>query len=98
MRLHARSAIEVVPHGRERDRAEHCCLGKRFRSRVAGWHRSQRARKGLAEARLRSLHPLPEGKNHYSTDFEKRLRKIFEKQSADCLQPWLSFGVLAAGN
>jgi hypothetical protein len=46
--------------------------------------------KGLAELRLRSLHPLPEGKNHYSTDFEKRLRKIFEKQSADCVQPWLT--------
>jgi len=46
--------------------------------------------KALAEARLRSLHPLPKGKNHYSTDFEKRLRKIFEKQSADCLQPWLA--------
>ena len=25
--------------------------------------------KGLAEARLRSLHPLPEGKSHDSTDF-----------------------------
>jgi hypothetical protein len=46
--------------------------------------------KGLAELRLRSLHPLPEGKNHYSTDFEKRLRKIFEKQSADYGQPWLT--------
>jgi len=46
--------------------------------------------KGLAEARLRSLHPLPEGKSHHSTDFEKRLRKIFDKQSADCMQPWLT--------
>jgi hypothetical protein len=46
--------------------------------------------KELAEARLRSLHPLPEGKNHYSTDFEKRLRKTFEKQLADWAQPWLT--------
>ena len=46
--------------------------------------------KRLAEARLRALHPLPEGKNHYSTDFDKRLRKIFEKQSADIVQPWLT--------
>src|SRR5215469_10162920 len=46
--------------------------------------------KGLAEARLRALHPLPEGKNHHSTDFEKRLRKIFEKQSVDHVQPWLT--------
>ena len=46
--------------------------------------------KGLAEARLRSLHPLPEGKSHHSTDFEKRLRKIFDKQSTDCMQPWLT--------
>ena len=45
--------------------------------------------KRLAESRLRSLHPLPEGKSHYSTDFEKRLRKIFEKQSADWSPPWL---------
>lgn len=46
--------------------------------------------KGLAEARLRSLHPLPGGRNHYSTDFEKRLRKTFEKQLADRVQPWLT--------
>jgi hypothetical protein len=46
--------------------------------------------KGLAEARLRALHPLPEGRDHHSTDFEKRLRKIFEKHSADCVQPWLA--------
>jgi len=46
--------------------------------------------KRLAEARLRALHPLPEGKNHYSTDFDKRLRKIFEKQSAECVHPWLT--------
>jgi len=46
--------------------------------------------KELAEARIRSLHPLPEGKNHYSTDFEKRLRKIFEKQSAEWSPPWLN--------
>ena len=54
--------------------------------------------KGLAEARLRALHPLPEGKNHHSTDFEKRLRKIFEKQSADRRAAVADFGVLAAGN
>src|SRR6202047_4342258 len=46
--------------------------------------------RALAEARLRALHPLPEGKNHHSTDFEKRLRKIFDKQSTDCTQPWLT--------
>ena len=46
--------------------------------------------KGLAEARLRALHPLPEGKIRHSTDFEKRLRKIFEKQTGDREQPWLT--------
>lgn len=46
--------------------------------------------KRLAEARLRAVHPLPEGKDHHSTDFEKRLRKIFEKQPADAVQPWLT--------
>jgi hypothetical protein len=46
--------------------------------------------KGLAEARLRALHPLPEGKIRHSTDFEKRLRKIFEKQIGDREQPWLT--------
>jgi hypothetical protein len=43
----------------------------------------------LAEVRLRSLHPISEGKRHYSTDFEKRLRKIFDKQTGDHAQPWL---------
>src|SRR5580698_2459432 len=43
----------------------------------------------LAEARLKALHPIPHGKQHYSTDFEKRLRKIFEKQSEDQAQRWL---------
>ena len=43
----------------------------------------------LAEARVRALHPIPEGKQHYSTDFKKRLRKIFEKQSGGHPQPWL---------
>lgn len=43
--------------------------------------------KALAEARLRALHPLSEGKDHHSTDFEKRLRKVFEKQS-DGHGPW----------
>ena len=46
--------------------------------------------KGLAEARLRALHPLPEGKNRHSTDFEKRLRKIFDTQLADHVPPWLA--------
>ena len=46
--------------------------------------------KKLAEARLRALHPLCEGKDHHSTDFEKRLRKVFENGSADRVQPWLS--------
>ena len=46
--------------------------------------------RALAEARLRALHPLPEGKNHHSTDFEKRLRKIFERQTAEHVQPWLT--------
>jgi len=44
----------------------------------------------LAEQRLKALHPLPEGKEHHSTDFEKRLRKIFERKSEDDPQPWLS--------
>ncbi|HUD64503.1 MAG TPA: hypothetical protein VMQ17_07990, partial [Candidatus Sulfotelmatobacter sp.] len=46
--------------------------------------------KGLAEGRLRALHPLPEGKDHHSTDFEKRLRKVFEKHSDDHPPPWLT--------
>jgi hypothetical protein len=46
--------------------------------------------KRLAEARLRALHPFSEGKDHYPTDFEKRLRKIFENRSADHIWPWLS--------
>jgi hypothetical protein len=46
--------------------------------------------KGLAEARLRALHPLNEGKDHHSTDFEKRLRKIFEKQPDGHAPQWLT--------
>jgi len=46
--------------------------------------------KGLAEARLRALHPLSEGKDHHSTDFEKRLRKVFEKQSDGHPPQWLT--------
>jgi hypothetical protein len=46
--------------------------------------------KGLAEARLRALHPFPEGKAHHSTDFEKRIRKILDRQSGDRMQPWLA--------
>lgn len=46
--------------------------------------------RALAEARLRALHPLPEGKKHHSTDFEKRLRKIFDKQTTEHVQPWLT--------
>src|SRR5580658_9105709 len=46
--------------------------------------------KRLAEARLRALHLFSEGKDHYSTDFEKRLRKVFENGSADRVWPWLS--------
>ena len=45
--------------------------------------------KRLAEARLRALHRLSEGEQHYSTDFEKRLRKIFDNESADREQLWL---------
>ena len=54
--------------------------------------------KRLAEARLRALHPLSEGKDHHSTDFEKRLRKIFENESADRDAAVADAGVLAAGN
>jgi len=46
--------------------------------------------KDLAEARLRALHPLSEGKDHHSTDFEKRLRKVFEKQSDGHPPQWLT--------
>lgn len=46
--------------------------------------------KGLAESRLRALHPLNEGKDHHSTDFEKRLRKVFEKQSDGHAPQWLT--------
>lgn len=46
--------------------------------------------KGLAGARLRALHPLSEGKEHHSTDFEKRLRKVFENQSDGHPPQWLT--------
>lgn len=46
--------------------------------------------KRLAEARLRALHPLSQGEQHYSTDFEKRVRKIFDDESEDRTQPWLT--------
>jgi len=46
--------------------------------------------KGVAESRLRALHPLNEGKDHHSTDFEKRLRRIFEKQSDGHAPQWLT--------
>jgi hypothetical protein len=46
--------------------------------------------KGVAEARLRALHPLTEGKDHHSTDFEKRLRKVLEKQSDGQAPQWLT--------
>jgi hypothetical protein len=46
--------------------------------------------KGMAEARLMALHPLPAGKVRHSTDFEKRLRRVFEKQTGDREQPWLT--------
>jgi hypothetical protein len=46
--------------------------------------------KSLAEARLRALHPLTEGKDRHSTDFEKRLRKVFEKQPDDHTPLWLT--------
>ena len=46
--------------------------------------------KGLAEARLRALHPLTEGKDRHSTDFEKRLRKVFEKQPDGYGPQWLT--------
>jgi hypothetical protein len=46
--------------------------------------------KNLAETRLRALHPLTEGKDRHSTDFEKRLRKLFEKQPDDSAPQWLT--------
>jgi hypothetical protein len=46
--------------------------------------------KSLAEARLRALHPLTEGKDRHSTDFEKRLRKVFEKRPDDHAPLWLT--------
>jgi hypothetical protein len=46
--------------------------------------------KRLAEERLRALHPLSEGKDQHSTDFEKRLRKVFEKQSDGHPPQWLT--------
>jgi hypothetical protein len=46
--------------------------------------------KTLAEARLRALHPLSGGKDRHSTDFEKRLHKIFENGPADHMHPWIT--------
>lgn len=46
--------------------------------------------KKLAETRLRALHPLCDGKDHHSTDFEKRLRRVFDNGSADQVQAWLT--------
>jgi hypothetical protein len=44
----------------------------------------------LAHERLKALHPLPQGKDHYPKDFEKWLTKVFEKPSEDGEAPWLS--------
>ena len=46
--------------------------------------------KTLAEARLRALHPLSGGKDRHSTDFEKRLHKVFETGPADHMHPWIT--------
>src|SRR5579872_5417165 len=46
--------------------------------------------KDLAHERLKALHPLPQGKDHYPKDFEKWLTKVFEKPSEDGVAPWLS--------
>lgn len=46
--------------------------------------------KDLAHARLKALHPLPAGKDHYPKDFEKWLTKVFEKPAEDGVVPWLS--------
>jgi hypothetical protein len=49
-----------------------------------------RTGKDLAHERVRALHPLPQGKDRYSKDFEKWLTKVFEKPSEDGVAPWLS--------
>ena len=46
--------------------------------------------KTLAEARLRALHPVSGGKDRHSTDFEKRLHKVFENGPADHMHPWIT--------
>jgi transposase len=46
--------------------------------------------KQLARQRLKILHPPLPGKDRYSQDFEKWLRKVFKKESADGVQPWLT--------
>jgi len=46
--------------------------------------------KQQAQERVKALHPLPPGKNHYPQDFEKWLTKVFEKPSEDKVPPWLS--------
>src|ERR1700676_616896 len=46
--------------------------------------------KQTAHERVKALHPLPQGKDHYPKDFEKWLTKVFEKPSEDGVPPWLS--------
>lgn len=43
----------------------------------------------LAHQRLKALHPLPPGKLRYSSDFEKWLKKVFERDSSAAGQ-WLT--------
>ena len=43
-----------------------------------------------AQARVKALHPLPQGKVRYPKDFEKWLTKVFEKPSEDGAPPWLT--------
>jgi hypothetical protein len=51
---------------------------------------NNRQGKQLAHERVRALHPLPPGKDHYPKDFEKWLTKVFEKPSEDGMPAWLS--------
>jgi hypothetical protein len=44
----------------------------------------------LANERLKSLHPIPRGRDRHPRDFEKWLHKIFEKESEYAVRPWLT--------
>ena len=78
------TALQVMDHGKVG-----ATWTKDPRVLLEGIENSEQG-KQLAQQRLKILHPPLPGKDRYSQDFEKWLRKVFKKESADGLQPWLT--------